>query len=353
MATSPRSPRSPHPARATVSKARSGGISPDRARQPRAATASDDDTPLEPGIRSYLTSLASERKLARLTLENYTRDLRQLQRMARARSLESLESLEHGDIRRFVMQLHSEGLVGRSIARKLSAWRGYFAWLAQRTPLAANPVEGVRAPKQPKPLPKALSPDQASALVEFSSGTSAEAVRDRAMFELLYSSGLRLSELTSLDHRYVEADGYRSASWLDLSEREVVVTGKGNKRRRVPVGEKAAQALGLWLSVRAALATAEPHALFLSARGRRIGARAVQQGLARHALAAGLPTHVHPHMLRHSFATHVLQSSGDLRAVQEMLGHSNISTTQIYTKLDFQHLAKVYDQAHPRSRKKT
>lgn len=306
-------------------------------------------SPLEPGIRAYLTSLASERKLAGLTLENYTRDLRQLQRLAGGRAL---ESLQHGDIRRFVMQLHGEGLVGRSIARKLSAWRGYFAWLAQRTALVANPVEGVRAPKQPKPLPKALSPDQASALVEFESGTSAEAVRNRAMFELLYSSGLRLSELTSLDHRYVDADGYRSTSWLDLPEREVVVTGKGNKRRWVPVGEKAAQALAQWLDKRAPLATAEPHALFLSARGKRIGSRAVQQGLAHHALAAGLPTHVHPHMLRHSFATHVLQSSGDLRAVQEMLGHSNISTTQIYTKLDFQHLAKVYDQAHPRSRKK-
>ncbi|VVD64838.1 tyrosine recombinase XerC [Pandoraea cepalis] len=347
MATSTRSPR---PASVATPKARAGRASPDRARKPGAqAGASDDETPLEPGIRHYLTSLASERKLAELTLENYTRDLRQLQRLARGRSL---ESLEHGDIRRFAMQLHSEGLVGRSIARKLSAWRGYFAWLAQRTSLAANPVDGVRAPKQPKPLPKALSPDQASALVEFVSGTSAEAVRNRAMFELLYSSGLRLSELTSLDHRYVEAEGYRSVSWLDLPEREVVVTGKGNKRRRVPVGEKAAQALAGWLDMRAGLATAEPHALFLSARGKRIGARAVQQGLARHALAAGLPTHVHPHMLRHSFATHVLQSSGDLRAVQEMLGHSNISTTQIYTKLDFQHLAKVYDQAHPRSRKK-
>ncbi|VVD91583.1 tyrosine recombinase XerC [Pandoraea capi] len=315
-----------------------------------ATVGADDATPLEPGIRTYLTSLASERKLAALTLENYTRDLRQLQRLASGRAL---ESLQHGDIRRFVMKLHAEGLVGRSIARKLSAWRGYFAWLAQRTALAANPVEGVRAPKQPKPLPKALSPDQASALVEFATGTSAEAVRNRAMFELLYSSGLRLSELTGLDHRYVEADGYRSASWLDLAEREVVVTGKGNKRRRVPVGEKAVQALAEWLEMRAPLATTEPHALFLSARGKRIGGRAVQQGLERHALAAGLPTHVHPHMLRHSFATHVLQSSGDLRAVQEMLGHSNISTTQIYTKLDFQHLAKVYDQAHPRSRKKT
>ncbi|MBN4667396.1 tyrosine recombinase XerC [Pandoraea nosoerga] len=351
MATPPRAPapRSRHAPR--TSGAVPAAKSAVRATAPAApARSADDDTPLEAGLRAYLSSLASERKLAGLTLENYTRDLRQLQRMARGRPL---ESLQHGDIRRFVMQMHSEGLVGRSIARKLSAWRGYFAWLAQRTALAANPVEGVRAPKQPRPLPKALSPDQATALVEFASGTSAEAVRNRAMFELLYSSGLRLSELTSLDHRYVEADGYRSSSWLDLAEREVVVTGKGNKRRRVPVGEKAAQALAQWLQMRGALDAAEPHALFLSARGKRIGARAVQQGLARHALCAGLPTHVHPHMLRHSFATHVLQSSGDLRAVQEMLGHSNISTTQIYTKLDFQHLAKVYDQAHPRSRKKT
>lgn len=307
--------------------------------------------PLDGSLRAYVDMLASERKLADHTLENYTRDLQQLRAMARGRAL---ESLAHGDIRRFVMQLHSEGLVGRSIARKLSAWRGYYAWLALRsTTLAANPVEGVRAPKQPKPLPKALSPDQASALVEHATGTSHEALRDRAMFELLYSSGLRLSELTSLDHTYVEAAGHVSISWLDMDEREVVVTGKGGKRRRVPVGAKALAALAEWLPHRAALCAGEPHALFLSARGKRIGPRAVQQGLSKHALSAGLPTHVHPHMLRHSFATHVLQSSGDLRAVQEMLGHSNISTTQIYTKLDFQHLAKVYDQAHPRARKKT
>ncbi|GAB3629476.1 Tyrosine recombinase XerC [Pandoraea terrae] len=306
--------------------------------------------PLDASIADYLKSLATERKLADHTLTNYGRDLAQLQTLAKGRAL---ASLVHGDIRRFAMQLHGQGLTGRSIARKLSAWRGYYGWLSQRSALPANPVDGVRAPKQPKPLPKALSPDQAGALVDFKRGSAADALRDRAMFELLYSSGLRLSELTSLDHVYVDTGGYRSVSWLDLPEREVIVTGKGGKRRRVPVGAKAAEALAVWLTARAPLSTREPHALFLSARGRRIGPRAVQQGLARHALAAGLPTHVHPHMLRHSFATHVLQSSGDLRAVQEMLGHSNISTTQIYTKLDFQHLAKVYDQAHPRARKKT
>ncbi|WP_106183042.1 tyrosine recombinase XerC [Candidatus Pandoraea novymonadis] len=297
----------------------------------------------------YLTSLAIERKLSTYTLRYYARDLAQLQTLAKGRML---TSLKHIDFRHFAMQLHAVGLVGRSISRKLSSWRGYYAWLGLHGVLSVNPVEGVRAPKHPKLLPKVLSPDQAGALMRFERRTSDNRLRDRAMFELLYSSGLRLSELTSLDHRYVECQGYRSISWLDLDECEVVVTGKGGKRRRVPVGSKAIEALSEWLTLRTTLAAIEPYALFLSVRGLRIGARAVQQSLSRHALVAGLPTHVHPHMLRHSFATHVLQSSGDLRAVQEMLGHSSISTTQIYTKLDFQHLANVYDQAHPRARKK-
>lgn len=300
-------------------------------------------------VHEYLAALATERKLATHTLEGYRRDLAQLMQLADGRAL---AQLTHPDIRRFAMQLHAQGLSGRSIARKLSAWRGFFAWLAQRVALAANPVNGVRAPKSPKPLPKALSAEQAVALTAYCAGDEPLARRNHAMFELLYSSGLRLSELVSLDTAFFDSSGYRSRSWLNAAEHEVVVTGKGGKMRSVPVGSHAAQALQTWLAVREQMAKSEPHALFLSARGARINARAVQLALEQHALAAGLPTHVHPHMLRHSFASHVLQSSGDLRAVQEMLGHANISTTQIYTKLDFQHLAKVYDQAHPRAKKK-
>lgn len=304
-----------------------------------------------PEVTHYLAMLRDERKLAEHTLTSYRRDLHTLVRLAAGRPL---AALGYADIRRFAMQLHAQGLVGRSIARTLSAWRGFYEWLARHAALAANPVAGVRAPKQPKPLPKALPVEQAVALAEHCGGGDPLPLRNHAMFELLYSSGLRLSELVSLDVAFASGDGHVSRSWLNLPENEVVVTGKGGKMRSVPVGSRAAQALAAWLAVRAQLggARADPHALFLSARGTRLGARAVQQCLRQHAVAAGLPTHVHPHMLRHSFASHVLQSSGDLRAVQEMLGHANIATTQIYTKLDFMHLAKVYDQAHPRAKRK-
>ncbi|MGF2508130.1 tyrosine-type recombinase/integrase, partial [Ralstonia pseudosolanacearum] len=244
------------------------------------------------------------------------------------------------------------------IARALSAWRGWYQWLALRdAAVTANPVDGIRAPKSPKRLPKALSVEQAVALMEQLPGDDPEAVRDRAVNELFYSCGLRLSELVGLDLRHAQAGDYASASWLDLEAREVTVLGKGNKRRTVPVGSKAAEALAAWLAVRPQLAQPDAapedaHALFLSARGKRLAQRQIQTRMKRNAIAAGVPADVHPHVLRHSFATHMLQSSGDLRAVQELLGHASIASTQVYTSLDFQHLAKIYDQAHPRAKKK-
>ena len=224
----------------------------------------------------------------------------------------------------------------------LSAWRTFFRWLARHHGLAANPCVGIRAPKVPKALPKALSPDAAQRLLDApAEGTLA--MRDKAMFELFYSSGLRLAELVSLD---------ASHAALIRRDREVTVTGKGSRTRTVPVGARAVEALDAWAAVRAQHAKPDEPALFVGARGRRIAHAVVQDALKRWALRAGLTENVHPHVLRHSFASHVLQSSGDLRAVQEMLGHASISTTQVYTHLDFQHLAKVYDAAHPRARKK-
>lgn len=269
-----------------------------------------------------------------------------------------LTQLQSHHIRRMMAQLHGDGLSGRSIARALSAWRGWFKWMALRdAAVTANPVDGVRAPKNPKRLPKALSVEQAVALMEQLPGDDAETVRDRAVNELFYSCGLRLSELVSLDMRHVKAGAYESASWLDLEARAVQVLGKGSKRRTVPVGTKAAEALAAWLAVREQLAQPDAvpedaHALFLSPRGKRLAQRQIQLRMKRNAIAAGVPADVHPHVLRHSFATHMLQSSGDLRAVQELLGHASIASTQVYTSLDFQHLAKIYDQAHPRAKKK-
>jgi len=222
----------------------------------------------------------------------------------------------------------------------LSAWRGFFEFLIQRHGFSANPCQGIRAPKSPKSLPHALSPDQAVQLVSIDDEDTL-AQRDHAMLELFYSSGLRLAELVNLN---LDA--------LNLGEGTITVTGKGNKTRIVPVGQHAMNALQAWLAIRSGLPIQDTSALFLSRLGKRLSRRAVQYRLQQWAIRQGINIRVHPHMLRHSFASHVLQSSGDLRAVQEMLGHANISTTQVYTHLDFHHLAKVYDSAHPRARKK-
>jgi integrase/recombinase XerC len=313
----------------------------------------------------YLQHLATQRRLSPHTVEGYRHDLAELERLIGAAfappaAAPALEALGHFHIRKFASQMHGAGLHPRSIARRLSAWRGFFNWLSEQVPLASNPVDGVRPPKRGKPLPKALSADDAVQLVSNSrpgrDPLAPDQLCDRAMFELLYSSGLRVSELVSLDAAYVQEDGYASPGWIDYAGGEVTVTGKGSKKRVVPVGAAALEALRAWLTVRPQLLRAEQgtarHALFLSLRGKRMTARMVQVRIKAHALALGIPTDVHPHVLRHSFASHVLQSSGDLRAVQEMLGHASISSTQVYTSLDFQRLAQVYDAAHPRARKR-
>ena len=287
-------------------------------------------------LERYLSSLRTGRRLASNTLAAYGRDGRLLAGLAGERALETLDG---HDIRRFVAALHSKGQSPRSLARILSSWRGLFAWMKRQREIATNPCAGVKAPKAARTLPRTLSPDEAVQLV--TQGDSTFAHCDRALFELAYSCGLRVSELTGID---LEA--------IDTATGEVRVTGKGSKTRIVPVGTHALAAIAAWLPVRAALARPGEKALFLARSGRRLATREVQRRIKRWAAAAGIEVDVHPHMLRHSFASHVLQSSGDLRAVQEMLGHASITSTQVYTHLDFQHLAKVYDAAHPRARKK-
>jgi integrase/recombinase XerC len=291
-----------------------------------------------PWLEGYLAQLRQERRLSVHTTAAYGRDVGTLLELCGETPLQDLE-VHH--VRRFVARLHAGGLGGRSLARLLSAWRGFFAYLARDHGFTRNPAAGVRAPKSPRTLPKALSPDEARQLVSIE-GDEPFTVRDRAMFELFYSSGLRLSELTGL-----------TAGDLSFADATVRVVGKGNKTRIVPVGSHALQAIRAWLDLRTGIAAQEERALFVNQRGRAISPRVVQARLRAWGIRQGLPAHIHPHMLRHSFASHVLQSSGDLRAVQEMLGHASISTTQVYTHLDFQYLAKVYDQAHPRAKRKS
>ncbi|MGN6652018.1 tyrosine recombinase XerC [Trinickia sp.] len=300
-------------------------------------------------IAQYLAGLAHARRLSQHTLRSYAHELDMLSQLADGRPLASLSAV---DMRGAVARAHAGGLSARSIAHRLSAWRAFYRWLAERIELPANPVAAVRAPKQPKRLPKALSVDDAAALMEGSAADTAEGLRDHAILELFYSSGLRLSELVGLDAVFFEGDGYRSAGWLDMGSAEVTVLGKGKRQRAVPVGRKAIDALTAWLAVRGQFVKTDPHPLFLSVRGSRMSPNAVRERVKRAALRVGIPANVHPHVLRHSFATHVLQSSGDLRAVQELLGHASVAATQIYTSLDFQHLARIYDTAHPRAKKR-
>ncbi|NCN23264.1 MAG: tyrosine recombinase XerC [Gallionellales bacterium CG_4_8_14_3_um_filter_54_18] len=293
--------------------------------------------PLTLYLDGYLAWLRNEKHYSELTAENYARDLRRLFKLC---SNTPLNDLKTHHIRRFIAQLHSAGLGGRSLARMLSAWRGFFNYLLRDHGFTDNPCVGLRAPKSEKALPQALSPDEATRLVDFAADTT-EALRDKAMFELLYSSGLRLAELVGLDPQQLELDAG-----------EVRVTGKGSKTRIVPLGSFAISALQAWLTVRGQLANSDEIALFVGKRGKRITPRVVQLRIKQWGFKQGISSNVHPHLLRHSFATHVLQSSGDLRAVQEMLGHASISTTQVYTHLDFQYLSKIYDAAHPRAKRK-
>lgn len=291
-------------------------------------------------VRDYLRSLDERRRLAPRSVENYAHAITTLLRLLGDAPLAGVDAAR---VRRHVGQLHGAGLSGRTLALTLSAWRGLYRWLVKQHGYAANPCDGIRPPKSPKLLPRALAVEAAQQLLDGAPEGSPLGLRDQAMAELLYSSGLRLAELVAIDC----ADGR-----LDLAGGEVTVTGKGSKTRTVPVGARAREAVQRWLSVRATVASPDERALFVGARGRRISPAVVNASLARLARARGLEVKVHPHMLRHSFATHVLQSSQDLRAVQELLGHASISTTQVYTHLDYQALAKVYDQAHPRARRK-
>jgi integrase/recombinase XerC len=291
-------------------------------------------------VERYLEHLRTERRLSAHTVEAYSRDLGHLRRFCESESIRGWSALNAHHVRALVARLHHAGLAARSIQRALSAVRGFYVYLLREGEVSSNPAEGVRAPKAARTLPRTLDAEQAGALVSVP-GDDAPARRDRAILELLYSSGLRLSELVSLD-----------VGDLDLRDGTVRVMGKGGKSRIVPVGRHARAACGAWLDVRPDIAAPTQRALFVNRRGGRLGGRSVQGIVARWAARLGLDVPVHPHMLRHSFASHLLESSGDLRAVQELLGHADIATTQVYTHLDFQHLAKVYDAAHPRARRK-
>ena len=301
-------------------------------------------------VERFLEHVRVERRLALRTVELYALDLQKLAAFAAQADVELL-AVQNTHIRRWVAQMHSKGRSGRGIALILSGWRGFYAWLGREGKLANNPVLDVRAPKAAKPLPKALSVDDAVQLASFR-GDSDDPwleTRDAAMVELLYGGGLRVGELTGLD----AVAGPDARGWIDLDAGEAHVLGKGSKRRSVPIGAKAVLSIQAWLAVRAQNAGAAQNAMFVGRNGTRLSAQSVWQRLKRRSLLAQLATPVHPHMLRHSFASHLLQSSSDLRAVQELLGHANITTTQVYTRLDFQHLAKAYDAAHPRAKIKS
>ena len=337
-------------------------------------------------VARYLDHVRYEKRLAERTHALYTLDLQKLSDYAKAAGV-ALEAVQSSHIRRWVSQMHSGGRSGRGIALILSGWRGFYTWLGREGVVQSNPVQDVRAPKAPKPLPMALSVDDAMQLAEFSATPDVTdpwlECRDAAMVELLYGCGLRVGELVGLDAQASNT----AKGWLDLEGAEAHVLGKGSKRRSVPIGSKALLAVNAWLAVREQglkllqqevavlkgtttkgtatkgkflddassdkkVPSEVQSALFIGRHGTRLTAQAIWQRLKQRSLKAGLSTPVHPHMLRHSFASHLLQSSSDLRAVQELLGHANISTTQVYTRLDFQHLAKAYDAAHPRARKK-
>ena len=303
-------------------------------------------------VQRYLAHAQFEKRLAARTVTLYTGDLQRLRALADKDNV-ALTAVQAHHMRRWMAQMHSSGRTPRGIALITSGWRGFYAWLGREGLVSANPLAGMRAPKAAKPLPKALNVDDA---VQLASHHNDEQdpwlqARDIAMVELLYSSGLRVAELTGLD---VQASG-TARGWIDMDSAEAHVLGKGSKRRSVPVGEKAIAALREWLQIRTPPLPEHAQsqtALFVGIRGTRLTSQAIWQRLRARGVQAGISTPVHPHMLRHSFASHVLQSSGDLRAVQEMLGHANIGTTQIYTRLDYQHLAKAYDAAHPRARRK-
>jgi integrase/recombinase XerC len=297
--------------------------------------------PRKTWLEKFFDHLRLERRLSAHTLAAYRRDLDQLDRFCEEQGIAGWDALDAHAVRAYVARRHRQGMHGHSIGRELSSARGFFNYLLREGIASHNPAIGIASPKAPQRLPKTLSVDQAARLLMPPTGDAPEALRDHAILELTYSSGLRLSELVSLD-----------LGDVDAADGTVRVLGKGAKTRVVPVGRQALAALAAWLRVRVQWAAVEERALFVGKNGKRIAGRVIQERLRQRALAQGLEVHVHPHMLRHSFASHVLESSGDLRAVQELLGHADIATTQIYTHLDFQHLARVYDQAHPRAKRR-
>jgi integrase/recombinase XerC len=338
---------------ATHPQVRNSALTP-LLRAKEASSASEKTSALDDNqlIADYLQHVRVQKRLADRTVALYTEDLSKLQANAQQTSVALLQ-VHNAHIRRWVSLMHSQGRSGRGIALILSGWRGFYIWLGREGLITANPVQDVRAPRQPKPLPKALAVDDAVQLASFQSDTNDPRLeaRDAAITELLYGSGLRVGELVGLD---VQASAH-AKGWLDLQAGEAHVLGKGSKRRSVPLGAKSVESLQAYLSARADLlppAAIDQTALFIGKNGTRLTAQSIWQRLKRRSLQAGLATPVHPHMLRHSFASHLLQSSQDLRAVQELLGHANITTTQVYTRLDFQHLAKAYDAAHPRAKRK-
>lgn len=299
--------------------------------------------------QEFLQHARVQQRLSPRTLAIYTDGLVRLQGLLAEASLDG-RTLSLAHARRLAAQLHREGLAPKSIALLLSVWRSCYRWLGLQGRVALNPFDGLKAPKAPKPLPKALGVDDAVQLASHVPDEIADSrleARDRAMVELLYGAGLRAAELIGLD---AQASAH-AAGWVDRQAGEVHVLGKGGKRRSTPLGRAAAEALGDWLAVREQLAAPGEPALFVGARGHRVAGSVLRTMLKTRAVSAGMPAHVHPHMLRHSFASHLLQSSGDLRAVQELLGHAHITTTQVYTQLDHQHLARIYDAAHPRAKK--
>lgn len=291
-------------------------------------------------LQDFLNKLRFEKQLSPHTLDAYQRDLKNLSTFLLTQSVTELKQIDEQHIRSFLAWRHRQGIQSKSLQRQLAAIRSFFNFMLIEGLLNFNPAKGVQAPKISRKLPTTLDVDQTGQLLEIKANDPL-AIRDKAILELFYSSGLRLSELINLD-----------LPDIDLHDAVVQVTGKGNKARRLPVGKKASMAIKNWLKIRKNYIHDGQTALFVSQRGTRLSARSIQQRMRDWAIKQGIDIHVHPHMLRHSFASHMLESSGDLRAVQELLGHADISTTQIYTHLDFQHLAKVYDAAHPRARKK-
>ena len=295
---------------------------------------------LTPLIDSYLNHLASQRGLSPVTIKNYQRNLAEFVALLEQKQINNWADLDSHNVRLMVKQLHQKGIKARSIATKLSALRSFLSHLVQFELLTHNPAKGVASPKLDKPLPKNISVDDMFQLLNINEKDPLS-VRDQCMMELMYSSGLRLSELVGINL----AD-------LKLSENEIMVTGKGSKQRLLPITDSAVKALKEWIRIRADFSLAGEKALFLSQQKKRISVRSVQSRMEKWGLKQALPGHINPHKLRHSFATHMLASSGNLRAVQTLLGHADLATTQVYTHLDFQHLSQVYDQAHPRAKRK-